>query len=47
MLHDPNEYPDPEVFNPDRYIKNGRIDPLVRDPLTIAFGFGRRYITPY
>ena len=42
MLHDPNDYPDPQTFKPERYIKDGKIDPSVRDPTTIAFGFGRR-----
>ncbi|KAI0078413.1 CyP450 monooxygenase [Panus rudis PR-1116 ss-1] len=42
MLHDPEEYPDPHAFKPERYIKDGRINPDVRDPSTIAFGFGRR-----
>lgn len=36
-------YPDPERFNPDRFLKNGRLDPDVRDPMAYAFGFGRRY----
>ena len=44
MLHDPEDYPDPETFKPERYIKNGKIDSSVRDPLAIAFGFGRRYV---
>ena len=44
MLHDPEAYPDSKAFKPERYIKNGKIDPSVRDPLTIAFGFGRRYV---
>ncbi|KAI0078415.1 cytochrome P450 [Panus rudis PR-1116 ss-1] len=42
MLHNPEDYPDPMLFKPERYIKNGQIDPNVRDPSTIAFGFGRR-----
>ncbi|KAK7692396.1 hypothetical protein QCA50_004021 [Cerrena zonata] len=42
MLHDPDDYPDPERFNPGRFLKDGRINPDVRDPLQLAFGFGRR-----
>ncbi|KAI0078411.1 cytochrome P450 [Panus rudis PR-1116 ss-1] len=42
MLHDPEDYPDPFEFKPERFIKDGKIDPSVRDPSTIAFGFGRR-----
>ncbi|KAF8645398.1 hypothetical protein AX16_007842 [Volvariella volvacea WC 439] len=42
MLQDPKMYPNPLTFNPDRFIKNGKLDPNVRDPTTIAFGFGRR-----
>ncbi|OBZ67814.1 O-methylsterigmatocystin oxidoreductase [Grifola frondosa] len=33
---------DPEHFNPDRFIKDGRFDPNVKDPRTLIFGFGRR-----
>jgi len=42
MLHNEEEYPEPGEFKPERYIKNGKINPEVRDPTTIAFGFGRR-----
>ncbi|KAI0085090.1 cytochrome P450 [Irpex rosettiformis] len=42
MLHNPEEYPEPDKFNPDRFIKDGMINPAIRDPTTIAFGFGRR-----
>ncbi|KAI0085092.1 cytochrome P450 [Irpex rosettiformis] len=43
MLHNPEDYPEPDKFNPDRFIKDGAINPAIRDPATIAFGFGRRH----
>lgn len=42
MLYNEDDYPDPHVFKPERFIKDGQIDPNVRDPALIAFGFGRR-----
>lgn len=42
MLQDPNVYPNPSEFIPERFLKNGKIDESVRSPLDIAFGFGRR-----
>ena len=44
MLHDPTVYPNPEEFVPGRFLKDGRLNPDVRDPLGIAFGFGRRLV---
>ena len=45
MLHNPEDYPDPHIFTADRFIgTDGQIDPTVRDPMTISFGFGRRYV---
>ncbi|KAI0712351.1 cytochrome P450 [Earliella scabrosa] len=41
-LHDPEAYEDPDVFRPERFIRDGRLDPDVRDPYAFAFGFGRR-----
>lgn len=43
MLYDPKDYPNPEKFHPDRFLKDGRIDKAVRNPADMAFGFGRRY----
>ncbi|EKM54990.1 uncharacterized protein PHACADRAFT_119876 [Phanerochaete carnosa HHB-10118-sp] len=41
ILHDEQAYPDPLRFNPDRFMKDGKLDPSVREP-DAAFGFGRR-----
>jgi len=42
MLHNEDNYPDPSAFKPERFIKDGQLDPNIRDPFMIAFGFGRR-----
>ncbi|KAK1220350.1 hypothetical protein PQX77_016886 [Marasmius sp. AFHP31] len=41
ILHDEEMYPDPHAFKPERWIKDGKINPEIRD-ITSAFGFGRR-----
>ncbi|KAK7687278.1 hypothetical protein QCA50_009783 [Cerrena zonata] len=42
ILHDESVYEAPHLFNPDRFIKHGQLDPLAQDPTVAAFGFGRR-----
>ena len=44
MLHNEEVYPDPFTFNPDRFMKDGKIDESVRDPAHACFGFGRRFV---
>ncbi|KAF9463803.1 OrdA protein [Collybia nuda] len=41
MLHDPDTYPDPFDFNPDRHIATAGRE-AQRDPRHVCFGYGRR-----
>jgi len=41
MLHDPEAYPDPFKFDPERHIATPE-KPAQRDPRTACFGYGRR-----
>ncbi|KAI0819310.1 cytochrome P450 [Trametes gibbosa] len=42
FLNDPKDYPSPEIFMPERFLKDGQLNPDVLDPANIAFGYGRR-----
>ena len=42
ISRDPKLYPDPETFNPDRFLKDGEINPLIFNPEDRVFGSGRR-----
>jgi len=42
VLNDPVVYRNPKEFRPERYLKDGKLDPDVRDPDCAAFGYGRR-----
>jgi cytochrome P450 len=44
MLRDESIYPHPETFNPDRFMRDGKLNSDVRDPSLIVFGFGRRSV---
>ncbi|KAI1791790.1 cytochrome P450 [Ganoderma leucocontextum] len=42
-MHDPDVYEDPDVFRPERFIRDGRLDfSTAPDPAKFIFGFGRR-----
>ncbi|KAJ8463881.1 hypothetical protein ONZ51_g9969 [Trametes cubensis] len=43
ILHDPQEYQDPEEFRPERFLEaDGSPKTDIRDPADLMFGFGRR-----
>ncbi|KAH6908264.1 O-methylsterigmatocystin oxidoreductase [Coprinopsis sp. MPI-PUGE-AT-0042] len=42
IMHDPEVFENPMEFRPERYLKDGQIDPAVLDPEGGAFGYGRR-----
>ena len=42
MLHDPDRYPEPEKFRPDRFVNLSEAQMSAVDPRSIVFGFGRR-----
>ena len=41
-MHDPEVYEEPFEFRPERFIRDGMLDPSVRDPVDYVFGYGRR-----
>ena len=46
ILHDPKAFNNPMEYQPERYLKDGKLNPDVMDPDSAAFGFGRRSVDP-
>ena len=44
MARDESVYPESEKFYPERFLKSGKLNPNVRDPMSFMLGFGRRYV---
>ena len=45
-MHDPKLFDNPMKYDPERYLKDGKLNPDVMDPGSVAFGFGRRSVDP-
>ncbi|KAH6904124.1 cytochrome P450 98A3 [Coprinopsis sp. MPI-PUGE-AT-0042] len=42
IFHDPELFPEPHLFKPERFLKDGKLDVSRFDPHLAAFGYGRR-----
>ena len=47
MYHNAEHFPEPDIFRPERYLKNGELDDELCDRVSSAFGMGRRYVQRY
>jgi Cytochrome P450 len=45
-MHDPKVFEDPMEFKPERYLKDGKLNTDLLDPMDVAFGYGRRFVMP-
>jgi hypothetical protein len=43
VCYDEAEYPSPSIYDPERFLKDGKLDRSVKDPEDRIFGAGRRY----
>lgn len=44
MLHDPEIFPNPGEFRPERFLGEGKVEGVAANPSQLAFGFGRRSV---
>ena len=42
MMQDPDVFPNPKVFRPERFLGAEKAEGVAANPSQIAFGFGRR-----
>ena len=50
ICYDEVVYPAPQIYDPERFLKDGVLDSSVKDPEDRIFGSGRRYaidLVPY
>ena len=43
IFYDESIYPAPHSYDPERYLKDGKLDDSIRDPEENVFGLGRRW----
>jgi len=43
ICYDETVYPAPHTYDPERFLKDGKLDPSVKNPEDRVFGTGRRY----
>ena len=43
VCYDETVYPKPHTYDPERFLKDGKLDRSVKDPEDRIFGSGRRY----
>ena len=44
ILHDPKVFKNPMDFQPERYLKDGMLNPDMLDRDSVGFGYGRRCV---
>ena len=43
-MHDRGVYENPDVFRPERFIQDGKLNLGAQDPTSFVFGYGRRHV---